>query len=108
MPPAETGQTILTTPPRTPKYQSCKLQVASQWPGDVLELVVDLEDIAEVLDDTMFIAALDVFHVRAAIDHRQARTHRLRLGAGIDNRLVGLGVAHDRGQDEKCVFPFTL
>src|SRR6056297_428900 len=32
-PRAETGQTVSTLPPRTPTYQSCTLQVGSQWPG---------------------------------------------------------------------------
>ena len=60
--------------------------------GDELQLLVDLQDAALVLDHAVLVGALDVFHIRAAEDEGQAAVDRLGLEAGVADREVGLGV----------------
>src|SRR5690606_20409959 len=72
------------------------------------QLLADLEHALGIFDDAVLVRALDVFHVAAPVDDRQAAVDRLRLQAGIDDRLVGLGVAHHLGQDEERVLPLAL
>lgn len=72
------------------------------------KLFVDLENTGRILDDAVLVAAFDVFHIVAAVNEGEPAIDRLRLQAGIADCLVGLGMAHHRGQDEERVLPFAL
>ena len=76
--------------------------------GHQLQLLAHLENAVGVRDHAMLVRALDVFDVPAPEDDRQTAVDRLRLQPGIDDRLLGLRMAHDLGQDEERVFPLAL
>jgi len=56
----------------------------------------------------MFIGTFQILHIRATKIYRQPRIHRLHFQPRIDNRFVGLGMAHHRCQDKQRVLPFAL
>src|ERR1700754_4660219 len=70
---------------------------------DELQLVVELQHAVGIRNHSMLVGALDVFDIVTPIDHRETRVDALRLPFRIANRLVGLGVRHDRGPDEQCI-----
>lgn len=72
------------------------------------QLVIDLQRAFRVGNHAMLIRAFQVFDIVAAIDLGQAAIDGLSLQARIDDCLVGLGMAHHRGQDEQGVFPLAL
>src|SRR6185437_362472 len=56
--------------------------------GNELQLFVDTQNTAPVLDDAVLVRAVDVSHIVAAMDDGQAAIDRLRLEARIADRQV--------------------
>ena len=71
------------------------------------QLVAHLQHAAGVKHHAVLVRATDVFDVVAAEHERQAAVDRLDLQAGIDDRPIGLRMAHHLREQEEGIFPFT-
>ena len=72
------------------------------------QLVVHLQNAIRIRHNHMLVGAFDILHLVAAKDHRQTTVYRLRLEPSINDGLVGLCMAHDAGENEQCILPFSL
>jgi hypothetical protein len=60
--------------------------------GHEAELVADFQDALGIVDDAVLIRALDILHVVAAKDEREAGVDRLCLEAGIADQIALSGL----------------
>ena len=77
--------------------------MGSQWPGIRLQLFVEPQDIARIIDHPVLVRTLDVLDVLPAEDHGHTAIDTLCLEPSVADRLVGLGLAHHGRVNEQAV-----